>query len=154
MPFQIEIQNYPTDLMVSKNQLIMWATTALQSQLDSAELTIRLIAADEMQLLNHKYRQQNKPTNVLSFPSEIPAEIMAELELPYLGDIVICPAVIHEESREQGKETQFHWAHIVIHGVLHLLGYDHISDSDTEIMQNLEIAILTKLNFSNPYNDI
>jgi len=154
MPFQIEIQNYPTDLMVSKNQLIMWATTALQSQLDSAELTIRLIAADEMQLLNHQYRQQNKPTNVLSFPSEIPAEIMAELELPYLGDIAICPEVIHEESHEQGKEPHFHWAHIVIHGVLHLLGYDHINDNDAEIMQNLEIAILTKLNFPNPYNEL
>ena len=154
MPFQIEIQNYPTDLMVSKNQLIMWATTALQSQLDSAELTIRLIAADEMQLLNHQYRQQNKPTNVLSFPSEIPAEIMAELELPYLGDIVICPEVLHEESHEQGKEPHFHWAHIVIHGVLHLLGYDHINDNDAEIMQNLEIAILTKLNFPNPYNEL
>lgn len=151
MSFYIDIQNELPALPFSEEQLIRWATSALETQVNHAELTIRFITSDEMTQLNHQYRHKNKPTNVLSFPSELPQDIMSQLEMPYLGDIIICPEVLANESQEQQKDLEFHWAHIVIHGVFHLLGYDHIEDGDAEVMQGLEIKILQKLNYPNPY---
>lgn len=149
--------NYYIDLQHATNEpppfnddlLRTWAELPLVEHLDSAELTLRLVDRDEITQLNQNYRQQNKATNVLAFPSVIPDNI--ELEFPLLGDVIICPSVLHAESIELGKPLKEHWAHIVIHGVLHLLGYDHIKDSDTEIMQALEIKLLAKLGFANPY---
>lgn len=111
------------------------------------EVCIRLVDIAEITTLNHQYRQQNKPTNVLSFPAEFPAE----LQIPLLGDIVICGAVVKDESIQQQKSLLAHWAHITIHGMLHLLGYDHISEDDAIEMETLETHIMHELGYPAPY---
>lgn len=138
------------DLPTADN-MMLWASTALSGQTphQEPELTIRLVSNDESQQLNHLYRQQNKPTNVLSFPFEAPAHI----SLPLLGDLVIAVSVVEKEAAEQNKSIHSHWAHMIIHGCLHLAGYDHINDEDAEVMENLERQIMTELGFSDPYND-
>lgn len=125
-----------------------WAKAALASQSCARELTIRVADADEIQQLNRDYRGKDYPTNVLSFCAELPDDI----DIPLLGDIIICPQVVEREAIEQQKPLEAHWAHMAIHGVLHLLGYDHIDDSEAEEMESLEIAILAKLGYSDPYN--
>lgn len=112
-----------------------------------AEITLRVVDTLESQSLNHHYRGKDKPTNVLSFPFTNPAPI----SLPLLGDLVICQAVVAQEAQEQGKTTQAHWAHLVVHGILHLLGYDHSDDTDAQIMEALECKILAKLGYPDPY---
>ncbi len=128
-------------------QLQQWAGAALQSRRDVAELTVRLVDEGESQALNRDYRGKDKPTNVLSFPADLPPE----LELPLLGDLVVCRQVVEREAVEQNKALSDHWAHMIIHGTLHLLGYDHIDDDDAEQMEALEIALLEQLGISNPY---
>ncbi|MDI9818836.1 MULTISPECIES: rRNA maturation RNase YbeY [unclassified Legionella] len=135
---------------VNEDLLTTWAKLPLVEQINSAELTLRLVEKEEITQLNHLYRKKNKATNVLAFPSNLPDNI--ELEYPLLGDVIICPAVLQAESIELGKPLLEHWALIVIHGVLHLLGYDHIREEDAEIMQALEIKLLAELGFSNPYH--
>ncbi len=134
---------------VTHKILRSWIELALPTTNKSAAITLRLVTADEMLNLNHTYRKINKTTNVLSFPSDLPAEI--QLEQPFLGDIVICPAVLKAESLALKISLTAHWAHIVIHGVLHLLGYDHILTEDEQKMQPLEIKLLEQLGFANPY---
>ena len=151
MSFQIDIQNQVSSIPISEDQIKLWAKTTLQTQISSAELTICIIDSPEMTQLNHQYRHKNQPTNVLSFPTELPKEIVAQLEVPFIGDILICPEVLMQESQTQEKNLEFHWAHIVVHGVLHLLGYDHIDEKDAQIMQSLETQILQQLNYPNPY---
>ena len=113
----------------------------------SPELTVRLVDPAESEQLNHDYRQQQKPTNVLSFPFEsIPG-----VPLALLGDIIICAPVVRQEAQDQGKEEMAHWAHLTVHGVLHLLGYDHIEDQQAAEMEAQEIEILKQLGYSNPY---
>lgn len=134
----------------SEAQVMLWAKTALQGQRSEAELSIRLVDEDESAELNMQYRQKSGPTNVLSFPADLPPE----LELPLLGDLAICKQVVEREAKEQHKACLDHWAHMVIHGTLHLLGYDHIADDEAEEMETLEIALLKTLNISNPYTPI
>ncbi|MEC9410100.1 MAG: rRNA maturation RNase YbeY, partial [Pseudomonadota bacterium] len=112
----------------TEEQLTLWASTALKGRTDfeEPELTIRLTDEEESQALNSEYRGKDKPTNVLSFPFEMPPGIPLEL----LGDLVICVGVVEQEAKEQEKTTEAHWAHMVIHGCLHLLGYDHIKDDE------------------------
>lgn len=112
-----------------------------------AEVTIRIVDEAESQQLNFDYREKDKPTNVLSFPFQCPPGI----ELPLLGDLVICAQVVAREAQEQQKTLQAHWAHMVVHGSLHLLGFDHINDADAEEMEAEEIQILQELGFANPY---
>lgn len=123
-----------------------WVDAALAKN-KTAEITIRIVGTKEMQALNKQYRHQDKTTNVLSFPAELPPE----LKLPLLGDIVICAPIVNKEAKAQNKTSEEHWAHIVIHGVLHLLGYDHIESTDAEKMEQQEIQLLQKLGFNNPY---
>ncbi|WP_159819706.1 rRNA maturation RNase YbeY [Colwellia sp. 20A7] len=126
-----------------------WVDAALTSVTEQEfELTIRLVNSQESQQLNKQYRQKDKPTNVLSFPFEVPEGI----ELNLLGDLVICSQVVEQESKEQKKVLFDHWAHMVIHGCLHLLGYDHINDTDANEMEALEIKILATLTINDPYN--
>lgn len=134
---------------ISDTTLIKWTEHALATRLDSAALTLRLVELDEITHLNHYYRKQNKPTNVLAFPANLPEGIT--LDIPLLGDVIICPAVLQQESIALNKSLTAHWALIVIHGVLHLLGYDHIEDADATVMQALEIQLLAELGFDNPY---
>lgn len=124
-----------------------WAALALDGQRSEAELTLRVVDEAESQQLNAQYRGKDAPTNVLSFPADLPPE----LELPLLGDLVVCRQVVERESREQNKAINDHWAHMLIHGTLHLLGYDHINDADAEEMESLEIALMAQLGISNPY---
>ncbi len=137
----------PQPGLPSERQLPNWASAALAKRRDQAELTIRLVDEQESQALNRDYRGKDAPTNVLSFPADLPPE----LELPLLGDLVICRQVVEREAREQGKAVSDHWAHMVIHGTLHLLGFDHIDDDEAEEMESLETALLKQLNINNPY---
>lgn len=109
---------------------------------DRRELTVRIVGAPESRALNRRYRGKDKPTNVLSFPSDAPGT---------LGDLVICAPVVNREAREQGKTPAGHWAHMVVHGVLHLLGFDHIRAADAKVMEGRERAILARLSFPDPY---
>jgi probable rRNA maturation factor len=124
-----------------------WVSAAIGNRLQEAELTIRIVDEAEITQLNADYRDKNTATNILSFPADLPEHI----ELPLLGDLVICASVIEQEAHEQHKNIQDHWAHIVIHGTLHLLGYDHIEDVDAATMEALEIELLSNFNISNPY---
>jgi probable rRNA maturation factor len=152
MAFLIDIQHaISTPLPFSDEEINMWASLALQSKLSDAELTIRFVSLDEMSQLNQEYRKKTGPTNVLSFPSNLPAEILQELDHPFIGDIIISPNVLEKESVEQEKNLKSHWTHIIIHGVLHLLGYDHIQPEEEQIMQTLEIQLLNQLGIKNPY---
>ncbi|WP_221074216.1 rRNA maturation RNase YbeY [Agarivorans aestuarii] len=124
-----------------------WLHATLVEQDHDSEITVRIVDEAESQALNSQYRNKDKPTNVLSFPFEAPPGVL----LPLLGDLVICRQVVEREAEEQGKAVFDHWAHMVVHGSLHLLGYDHIEDQEAEEMEALEIAVLTKLGISNPY---
>lgn len=113
------------------------------------EVTLRIVDLVESRQLNSDYRNKDKPTNVLSFPFEAPEHI----EVPFLGDLVVCAAVVEQEAREQKKRVENHWAHLCVHGLLHLLGYDHIEETEAQEMEGLETAILAKLNIDDPYQD-
>lgn len=146
----IDIQNateHPA--AYTEEELIALASRVLEERQRTGELTIRLVCPEEMIHLNHTYRKINKTTNVLAFPSDLPAHIA--LDSPFLGDVIICPEVLLEESVQLKKTLKEHWALIVIHGVLHLLGYDHIEEEDAAVMQGLEIHLLAELGYSNPY---
>nr|WP_232230283.1 rRNA maturation RNase YbeY [Halomonas sp. 1513] len=114
---------------------------------DRDELSVRFVDADESQTLNRDYRGKDAPTNVLSFGVELPPGI----DLPLLGDLVICHPVVVREAREQGKPLADHYAHMVVHGTLHLLGFDHIDDAEAEAMEQLEREILAALGIADPY---
>jgi probable rRNA maturation factor len=132
----------------SDAQFELWVRTALRGR-ESAELTIRIVDRGESRAFNRQYRGKDAPTNVLSFPADLPAEV--EVEVNLLGDILMCAPLVAEEAREQGKAEQAHWAHLTIHGVLHLLGHDHQETVDAEVMEGLEIALLESLGIANPY---
>lgn len=138
----------PSVGLPDENILQQWAEVALLSQVDG-QLGIRIVDEEESQMLNRDYRGKDKSTNVLSFPMELPEE----LDLPILGDLVICAPVVAREAEQQDKSLQAHWAHMVIHGVLHLQGYDHIADDEAEEMEALEIRLLQQLGFANPYGN-
>ena len=152
MSFAIEIQRVDkTALPFNDQQIISWAKSALTPLIAAAELTIRIVGETEIRSLNKQYRHKDDSTNVLSFPSSVPQQIQEELKTHFIGDIIICPSVLTKESDEQAKALEHHWAHMVVHGILHLLGYDHIQAADETKMQTLEIQILQQLGIDNPY---
>ncbi len=128
-----------------------WSKKALSSQKTPLEVTIRLVDTPEITALNTQYRQKSKPTNVLSFPFDMPPESLEDGEIQILGDIVICAKIVNQEAIEQGKSPTAHWAHMVIHGTLHLLGYDHETETDATTMEAIEITLLESMGFPNPY---
>ena len=136
------IEGLPTE-----EQIVQWATAAVQPEGDEIEMTVRIVDEAESHDLNLTYRGKDRPTNVLSFPFECPDEV----ELPLLGDLVICRQVVELEAAEQEKPLMAHWAHMVVHGSLHLLGYDHIEDNEAEEMESLETQIMQGLGFDDPY---
>ncbi|OGV47946.1 MAG: rRNA maturation RNase YbeY [Legionellales bacterium RIFCSPHIGHO2_12_FULL_42_9] len=152
MNYKITIQTACPDKLPVNGKIIKnWVKLTLEEHIKRSELTVRLVTMDEITNLNRTYRGQNKPTNVLAFPSHLPNGVV--LNYPLLGDVVICPAILEQEATAQYKPLTDHWAHIVIHGVLHLLGFDHIERHDEERMQATEIELLTKLKITNPYQD-
>ena len=136
------IEGLPTE-----EQIVQWATGAVQPDGNEVEMTVRIVDEAESHELNLTYRGKDRPTNVLSFPFECPDEV----ELPLLGDLVICRQVVEREAAEQEKPLMAHWAHMVVHGCLHLLGYDHIEDDEAEEMESLETQIMQGLGFDDPY---
>jgi probable rRNA maturation factor len=147
--YRITVQcRVPKDTVPAQALLKKWAREALKKQ-SAAELNIRIVNVIEITELNVRYRYKQGATNVLSFPFDMPVE--ASDEIPMLGDIVICADIVKLEAAAQGKPEEAHWAHMVVHGTLHLLGYDHEREEDAIIMESLEINILAKLGFKNPY---
>ncbi|RTZ16166.1 rRNA maturation RNase YbeY [Vibrio aquaticus] len=127
----------------------LWLSSAVTQFQPQAEVTIRVVDEEESHQLNHDYRGKDKPTNVLSFPFEAPPGI----EMDLLGDLIICRQVVEREAIEQNKPLMAHWAHMVVHGSLHLLGYDHIEDDEAEEMESLETEIMQGMGFKDPYID-
>jgi probable rRNA maturation factor len=152
MSYQIDIEINSIDKHIpSIENIEHWISVALHSdELANAEVSVYIVDEAESQALNFQYRNKNNPTNVLSFPADIPEEV----GVPLLGDLVVCAPVIAREAREQGKKLDAHWAHILIHGTLHLLGYDHIEDDEADVMEALETLLITQMNFPAPYADI
>ncbi|UTW06581.1 rRNA maturation RNase YbeY [Pseudomonas benzenivorans] len=132
----------------SEAQFRRWCELALRQRSADSELTIRLVDEAEGRELNHSYRHKDYATNVLSFPADVPDEM---LDIPLLGDLVICAPVVEREAGEQDKTLEAHWAHLVIHGCLHLLGYDHIDEAEAEEMEALERTLLAELGHPDPY---
>lgn len=129
-----------------RNQLRRWVRQALWQQQSAIELTIRIVDEKESAKLNQTYRHKRGPTNVLTFTYD-----NSHHPSLYLGDIVICAPLVAKEAIAQQKSTEAHWAHLTIHGILHLLGYDHLEEKEAQIMELLEITLLKQLDYSNPY---
>ena len=146
LDLQVAVEGFE---LPSQAELELWVKTALRDTMSEAELTIRIVDVEESQELNKTYRGKDKPTNVLSFPFEAPPGI----ELPLLGDLVICAEVVKQEAIDQNKPLLAHWAHMVVHGCLHLLGYDHIEDVEAEEMESLETQLIESLGYINPYKE-
>ncbi|MBE5252567.1 rRNA maturation RNase YbeY [Mixta mediterraneensis] len=136
-----------TDGLPDEGLFQRWLEAAVMPFQPESEVTIRLVDKAESHELNLTYRGKDKPTNVLSFPFEAPPGI----ELPLLGDLIICRQVVELEAAEQGKTVEAHWAHMVVHGTLHLLGYDHIEDEEAEEMEGIETEIMLALGYPDPY---
>ncbi len=140
--YAIEAPNLPTE-----TDFALWVETVLKNRKVDGDVCIRVVDPDESQALNAEYRGKDKPTNVLSFPFEVPPGVPVTL----LGDLVICAEVVAREAEEQHKALLHHWAHMVVHGTLHLLGFDHINDDEAEEMEALERDLLARLDIADPY---
>ena len=146
--FDCAALNIPT-----KEEIQNIVDTVISRFMDEAELTIRIVTEQESHELDLTYRNKDRPTNVLSFPYEYP-EGFPDPEMKLLGDLVICKKVVEREAREQNKDLKAHYTHMIVHGCLHLLGYDHITDEEAEEMENLEKDILVNsFHLPNPYQD-
>ena len=132
-----------------------WVSTALMhidiAATEEQSLCIRVVDEEEISALNHTYRNKEGSTNVLSFPQDIPDFVTEATQEKALGDILLCAPVVARQAQEQDKEMIAHWAHLTVHGVLHLLDYDHEKPEEAEAMESIEIAILHQLGFANPY---
>lgn len=138
------IDSSPGDAVLHRVAL---AALDVANRAAASEVSLRIVDRDEMQMLNNRYRGKNGPTNVLSFPVDFPED----LTLPMLGDVVICAPVVYEEARKQHKTPAAHWDHLLVHGILHLLGFDHEDDIAAREMEALEVQALATLGWPNPY---
>lgn len=152
MTYQIDIEsNSQSSQIPALAELERWISAALHSQqFETAEVSVYIVDETEGQELNAQYRGKDYPTNVLSFP----ADLAEEVGIPLLGDLVVCAPVVEREAQEQGKTLHAHWAHMLVHGTLHLIGFDHIDDEEAETMEALETQIVTGLGYPAPYQDI
>jgi len=150
MKINLDIQR-EVDALPKDEELLKWLKETLSFEKHSdTELTIRFVDKNESAGLNEQYRHKKGSTNILSFPFEAPEEV----ELNLLGDLVICSDVVKQEAKEQGKDEIAHWAHMVVHGTLHLLGYDHLTSAEAGVMESKEIKILSQLGYTDPYREI
>lgn len=144
----IQIASQSKQLPVQE-QFQYWIDAVLKDESQDSEIVIRIVDEAEMTQFNEQYRNKKGSTNILSFPFEAPEGIASYL----LGDLLVCAPVVEKEAQQQNKELAHHWAHLIVHGALHLLGYDHIDDQDAEEMEVLEIKILKKIKIKNPYEE-
>ena len=164
MNVELDLQNpYEYTSLPDFSLLEQWVNATLQNGIDDKlTVVVRVVNEEESAELNNDFRGKNYATNVLSFPFEKPSvalleeygidpALLEDLDENHLGDLVICEPVLQKEAAQQDKSLQHHWCHLVVHGVLHLQGFDHISDEEAEIMEALEVKILAKLGFANPY---
>ncbi len=148
MSLELDVQvNSENADIPARHVVETWVEEAIRDRGKVAELTVRIVDEAESRALNERFRRQDKPTNVLSFPAELPAAV----DTPLLGDIVICAPLVAEEAEKQHKSLQSHWAHLVIHGVLHLLGHDHQDEKEAVDMEAIEVDLLASMGFSDPY---
>lgn len=153
MHIQLDFQNASsteTSALPDERDLLSWLNAVFASQpaiFTEPSICVRVVDEAESEELNSTYRGKHSPTNVLSFPAELPPGVDIEL----LGDLVICAQVVAREAEEQAKAPAAHWAHMIVHGCLHLLGYDHIEDDEADAMEALETEILQALDFPPPY---
>lgn len=149
MNLELDLQiTCPAPALPAEAQFRTWAAAALAGRREAAELTIRVVDEVEGTQLNQRYRGRPGPTNVLSFPFDPPPGLPPQ---DLIGDLVICAPLVAREAALQGKPQDAHWAHLVVHGTLHLLGYDHLTDPDAEEMEAMETVILAGLGFPSPY---
>jgi len=136
------------------NEIARWPRRAIAAagRDSDLEVSVRVVDEAEMQELNRNFRGQDKPTNVLSFPAGDIRGLPPDAGTP-LGDIVVCAAVVSREAREQHKSLEDHWAHMLVHGTLHLLGFDHVEDADADVMERMETGILRDFGIANPYKE-
>lgn len=154
----VDMQTRVRTWVPTRSEIAAWASAALGRRAMGREIAVRVVGPAESRRLNAQYRGRDKPTNVLSFPvDDVPVATQGARQngaapepLP-LGDLVICPHVLRTEAREQKKTLRAHWAHLVVHGALHLIGYDHERESDAGRMERREITVLRRLGFANPY---
>jgi len=147
MIVEVDVQNASgSDSVPGEGSIRNWVEAALGERGDTL-VTVRTVDREESAELNMRYRSRSGPTNVLSFAAGLPPEV----DLPLLGDIVICAPLVAEEAGAQGKDLQAHWAHLVIHGVLHLLGFDHDTARDARRMESRETALMAALGYPDPY---
>jgi len=154
MTAQVDVQFAVSDESVPGEDVIaLWIDRAIVAagRSTDSEVSVRVVDAAEMRRLNSDFRDQDKSTNVLSFPAGEIAGLPAEAQP--LGDIVVCAAVVREEAHQQGKTVSDHWAHMIIHGTLHLMGFDHIDEDEALQMEGLETAILGAHGVANPYRE-
>ncbi len=144
---QVDLQRRVQAWSPPRGAIAEWASVALGRRAAGREIGVRVVGPAESKRLNSQFRGHDNPTNVLSFPA---ADIPAPPPRP-LGDLVICPQVLRSEAREQHKSLRAHWAHLVVHGTLHLIGYDHERDADATRMERREVLVLRRLGFANPY---
>jgi probable rRNA maturation factor len=151
MSLTVDIQCASIEPVPAEEQLRSWINAALNAgpSAEHNEVSVRLVDTEEMRTLNANFRDKEGSTNVLSFPTCLPEEV----DTPLLGDIVVCVPVVRAEAQQQGKSLNAHWAHMMVHGTLHLLGYDHIKESEAKDMEALETAIMQHLNYDCPYQD-
>jgi len=149
MKLLVDIQKATTEAVPSEQDIQRWVSAALVGRDKDTEISVRLVGQNEMAKLNQDYRGKPGATNVLSFPADLPAD----LALPLLGDIVVCAPLVSAEAAAQNKPDLAHWAHLIIHGTLHLLGYDHIEKSEAVTMETRETEVLAALDYPCPYLD-
>ncbi len=135
------------EALPSESQIVAWLDATIDEANSAAEITLRIVDEAESRQINHNYRRKDQPTNVLSFPFQAPPGV----EIAILGDLIICAPVVEREAEEQQKSREAHWAHMVVHGALHLLGYDHLSEDEAVVMESREKEILATLGYSDPY---
>ena len=152
---ELEVQRATNSVTTPDDkQFRLWVEYAVAQTEHDQTLTIRIVDEEEGRRLNREYRSKDYATNVLSFPMELPEGLPAEIEQSQIGDLLICAPVVEREAIDQGKPEINHWAHLTIHGVLHLLGYDHEQADEADVMESLETEILAKLGISDPYQDL
>jgi probable rRNA maturation factor len=152
-PLRVDVVRQGRDWAPTATEIRTWASAALGRRAAGAELAVRVVRPAESKRLNARYRGHDQPTNVLSFP--VPRFPTASgSERRPLGDLVICARVVRAEARQQRKGIKAHWAHLVIHGALHLLGYDHEQDDEARRMERREVAVLKRFGINNPYRSL